>query len=352
MVSNPLALAFMSLLALTACSKSAEEKKKELPPLPVTVVQSGYHTMQSLEESVGVLESLADPVVSAEYAGRVIEVRVAAGSEIEQGQVLAVVDSGDAGLSRRAVVQLEAMSREQARDLERLKKLREQDAISQQVLNDAIARQAATQKQLASARAQADLAARNIGRGLVLAPVSGRVDKQLVVMGQSVRVGEPMFQVVALQRLRARLPFPETVANRIKRGMTVQLSVAGGARILSGKIDGVRPMAAVGSRSFDAFVQLDNPGDWHPGATVAATIVLEERKNAVSVPERCVILRPDGKVVYVVQDGKAKQRVVQTGIMQDGLVEIIDGLQANESVVLDGAGFLSDGAAVTVNSRQ
>jgi len=69
------------------------------------------------------------------------------------------------------------------------------------------------------------------------------------------------------------------------------------------------------------------------------------------VPEQSVVLRPAGKVVYAVVDGKAEQRLVQTGGKQAGLVEIVSGLKAGEVVALDGAGFLTNGAAVNVQDR-
>jgi multidrug efflux pump subunit AcrA (membrane-fusion protein) len=61
-----------------------------------------------------------------------------------------------------------------------------------------------------------------------------------------------------------------------------------------------------------------------------------------------VVLRPVGKVVYVVEGSKVRQQIVRTGGKEGGLVEIIDGLKGGESVALDGAGFLTQDAPVTV----
>lgn len=352
MISRKLALCcLLSVSLLVACGKKAEEKKGESPGVPVTVAQSEVRKMDLLEESVGVLESLADPVISAEVAGRVAEVRAVAGNEVKAGQVLAVLDGRDAGLSRQAA-QAEAgrvgtLSANQARNLERLKQLRAQNFISQAALDDAIAQNAAIENQLSGARAQLGLAERNVGKTNVVAPVDGRVERQIAVTGQYVKVGDPMFQVVSLKKLRARLPFPETLSSRLRRGMPVQISVAGGGAPLRGSISEIRPMAGLNNRAFDVFAVFDNPGDWRPGATVNATVVLEEHAETVTVPEQSVVLRPAGEVVYVAEGGKVQQRVVRSGISQNGYIEILDGLQPGETVVVDGAGFLSDGARVT-----
>jgi multidrug efflux pump subunit AcrA (membrane-fusion protein) len=66
------------------------------------------------------------------------------------------------------------------------------------------------------------------------------------------------------------------------------------------------------------------------------------------VPEQSVVLRPAGKVVYVVKERRAEQRIVETGLRQDGFQEITKGLAAGEIIATDGAGFLSHGAAVTL----
>lgn len=346
----------LSLLVLAGCNKQSEEKKAGISSVPVTVAQSELRKMELVEESVGVLESLADPIVSAEVAGRVAEVRAVAGSEVKAGQILAVLDGRDAGLSRKAA-QAEAgrvgtLSANQMRNLERLKQLRAQNFISQAALDDAIAQNAAIESQLSGANAQLGLAERNVGKTNVVAPVSGRVEKQIAVTGQYVKVGDPMFQVVSLKKLRARLPFPETLSGLIRRGMPVRLSVYGADAPLNGAISEVKPMAGQNNRAFDAFAVFDNPGIWRPGATVSATVVLEEHAAAVTVPELSVVLRPAGEVVYVVAGGKAQQRVVRVGINQGGRVEILEGLQDNENVVVDGAGFLTEGAAVTVSATQ
>jgi len=357
MIARKLGLCcLLPILLVAGCNKKTEEKKTEIPAVPVTVAQSEMRKMELQEESVGVLESLADPVVSAEVAGRVAEVRAVAGSEVKAGQVLAVLDGRDAGLSRQAA-QAEAgrvgsLSANQTRNLERLKQLRAQNFISQAALDDAIAQNAAIENQLSGARAQLGLAERNVGKTNVVAPVDGRVEKQIAVTGQYVKVGDPMFQVVSLKKLRARLPFPETLSGQLRRGMPVRVSVAGSEVQLTGVISEIRPMAAMNNRAFDVFAVFDNPGNWRPGATVNATVVLEEHSDAVSVPEQSVVLRPAGEVVYVVEGGKALQRQVRIGINQGGRVEILDGLQAGETVVVDGAGFLSGGAKVTVAATQ
>ncbi len=352
-MSPHIALIATIVLSLFAgCNKAVEDKKVETPSMPVTVALSEARDMNLLEESVGVLESLADPVISAEVAAKVVQVKVAAGSDVKAGQVLAILDAGDADASLQAVKadvqRLQTVAANQARNLQRLRGLREQNFISQAGLEDAEAQQEALQAQLTAGRAQLVIAQRNVGKTQVLSPVSGRVEKQIVVAGQFVRVGDPLFQVVSLQKLRAKFSFPENLSSQILRGMQVKISSLGNEAVVTGKIIEVKPMASASNRSFDAFVTFDNPGSWKPGSTLTGLVVMARHANAVSVPARSIVLRPAGQVAYVVEAGKVKQRVVQLGMSQDGYIEILQGLSVGETVVVDGVGFLSDGTAVSV----
>ncbi|WP_081908717.1 efflux RND transporter periplasmic adaptor subunit [Ferriphaselus sp. R-1] len=346
----------LGLLALAGCGKKEEEKKAGPAGTPVSVVQAEQRTVEQIEESVGTLDSPADPVIAAEVAGKVLSLKVMEGAEIKAGQVLAEMDAQDTGLVRQSaqaeVRRMEGVSANETRRLERMKKLREQGFISQAGLDDVAAQATSAQNQLASAKAQLALAERNVGKTHIVSPLDGRLERQFVVPGQYLKVGDPAFRVVYMKKLRARLPFPEEMAGRIQPGMEVHVSSPGVAGVQNGKIDEVRPMSGATNRSFDAFAVFDNPG-WKPGATVTGAVVLGRHANAVVVPELSVVLRPAGKVVYVLAGDKVAQRVVQTGAKQsDGTLEIVSGLKAGETVVVDGAGFLTDQAPVAVSHQE
>jgi len=96
------------------------------------------------------------------------------------------------------------------------------------------------------------------------------------------------------------------------------------------------------------FASLFAPYGAGGGASVNASVVTGRQEGAIVVPEQSLVLRPAGRVVYAIVDGKAQQRLVEVGGKQAGMVEIIKGVQAGETVALDGAGFLTDGAGVAV----
>ena len=180
-----------------------------------------------------------------------------------------------------------------------------------------------------------------------------RFGQQIAAVGEYLKLGDPIVTLISNSRLRANLPFPETAAQRLKLGQTVRLNspLLPDAHI-EGTIEDIRPTLTDGSRAIEVIARIDNPGETlKGGGSVDAAVVIDVRTAAVMVPEQSVVLRPAGKVVYAVVDGKAEQRLVQTGGKQAGLVEIVSGLKADEVVALDGAGFLTNGAAVNIQDR-
>jgi RND family efflux transporter MFP subunit len=113
-------------------------------------------------------------------------------------------------------------------------------------------------------------------------------------------------------------------------------------------VEDIRPSISEGNRTIDVIARFDNPGPLKSGGSVDASVITGQKEQAVLVPEQAVVLRPAGKVVYLINDGKAKQQIVEVGSKQNGMIEIIKGLNGGETLALDGAGFLSENATVHV----
>ncbi|MDP2808601.1 MAG: efflux RND transporter periplasmic adaptor subunit [Rhodocyclaceae bacterium] len=348
-------LAILLLTAgLAACGPAPEEQKKSGPPpalITTTTVQTG--TFEVVEETLGTLEAVVDPRLSAEVAGKVARVLAFAGKTVKKGETLAVIDAADLTLQSEAdaseAKRLEALLAQQEKLVERQQNLVAKGFLSQNAADDARAQRAALAAQLEAARARAGLGRRNVGKTTVTAPADGVIENQMISAGDYVKVGDPLFQFVSNRTLRAHLPFPEAAASRLSRGQAVRLtSPQAPGRTFEGIINDIRPSLADGSRALSAVVDIDNDGALKSGGTVNALVRIAAREGALVVPEQSLVLRPAGKVVYIVAEGKVRQQVVQTGGKRGGQVEILSGLKGGETVALDGAGFLTHDAAVAV----
>lgn len=310
--------------------------------------------LEVYEEVIGTLENVIDPTVGAEVAGRVTRVFGFTGKKVAKGEPLAEIDAADFEIQSRAdkaeIGRLSTLLEQQERVVERQRKLVGQGFISQNAVDDAVAQRNALREQLAAARARAEATGRSLTKSRVVAPIDGEIETQIIAVGDYVKLGDPLFKLVGMQELRAHLLLPEAAATRIRAGLKVVMSPpAAPGQLLEAQIDEIKPTLGANNRAIDAIVKFRGEGNlFRGGGTVNARIVTRTLEGALMVPEQSVVLRPAGKVVYAVQDGVARQRIVETGLRQDGMQEIVKGLAAGERVATDGAGFLTDGAAVAL----
>jgi hypothetical protein len=144
-----------------------------------------------------------------------------------------------------------------------------------------------------------------------------------------------------------RLPFPEHVASRLRVGQSVGLSsFADPDKTVPGTIREIRP--ALDSTTLSREVIVAGSGGWRPAGSIRGEVVLGVRKDALVVPEQAVVLRPGGSVVYVAEGDTVRQRTVQLGVRRGGETEIVSGVRAGDTVVVDGATQLTDGAKIKV----
>lgn len=319
----------------------------------ITTAQPARATIEEIEWSVGLIETRTSSQVAAEVAGEVVQVFVDEGQGVAAGAVLAEIDPSEYQLERSReqseVRRLSALLRKQERELERARKLYEENLIAEDELDGLDAELDALREQLAGARAQVDSTDRRLGKTRLVAPVESEVATRNVDVGDYVQTGTVAFDLIDMRNLRVRLPFPEYRAPQLATGLPVRLtSAVAGDSVVEAVVTDIRPSVNPSSRSLTIIVDFENPGGWRPGASVRADLILAVRENALLVPQVSVVRRPAGDVVYAINDGIASQRVVQRGDRRDRMVEIVSGLTGDEEIAVDGAGFLSDGAAVDV----
>ena len=328
----------------------AEGKKNGPKPTLVSVTHVKKQAVDITEQSVGSLEGLTNPTVSSEVAAKVIRIHVNTGQAVKQGQLIATLDATDLSLqaleAQAEVARIEALLANQNKIVERNQVLVSKKFISQNALDNDSSQQAALKEQLAGAKARLDSVKHNSSKTKVYAPAAGKIEKKLIDDGEFLRVGDPIVLIVSSQLLRAHLPFPEQIGAKLKPGLKVRLSTPTSSQSVDAVIHELKPMITEGSRSVDVIADVTNAPGWQAGASVDGTVVLGTQADSLMVPEQSVVLRPAGEVVYLARGNKAYQAIVKTGVRQNGLVEILQGLNENDAVVVDGAGFLTDQALI------
>ena len=153
-----------------------------------------------------------------------------------------------------------------------------------------------------------------------------------------------------LDPLVAYVHIPEKEFRKLAPGQVADVLVdALGGERFEGTISRISPTVDPKTGTFPAPVEVQDPtGRLKPGMFARVNIVYERRENALQV-QRSAIVDADGtQSVFVVADGKAEQKPVQTGLANNGWIEITGGLEGSEQVVVVGQGGLKTGTAVKV----
>ncbi len=114
----------------------------------------------------------------------------------------------------------------------------------------------------------------------------------------------------------------------------------------------INPQINPRSRAIDIIVEFDNPGGWYPGGSVDATLVVEEKQDAPTLPTLSVVRRGEQNVVFVVEGERAVQRPVELGWQEGDWVEIVSGLAAQDLVVTEGAALISEGSRLVITAEE
>jgi RND family efflux transporter MFP subunit len=346
-----LALIALATLAAGCGGKDQDDAAARVRKTPVTVAQAVQERVDAIETTVGRLEATEAPVLAAETSGRVVRLFVDGGSVVKQGQVLAELDGEPQRLAvasaRASVERLEALLANQQRTVKRYQELRSK-AVSESMLEEAIAQQSAREAELNDARARLAEAQYRLDRTRIKSPVDAIVERRLISVGDFVSPGTPVVTIVGRDRMRVVLPFPERLSGQLKPGLAVMLDQpAHPGKVVAGTITEVRPMVGTNNRAIETLVDLPADTDWPAGSSVTARLVLASREGVV-VPAGSVVRRPAGDVVYVLEGDKAVEHKVTIGIRTSERAEVLSGVAAGATVVLSGAGFLTDGALVAV----
>lgn len=346
------ALALSGAFALVGCGGKgggadarAEAADKAPDPIPVEVQPVTRRAIAASYTGTAPLEPRAESQVVAKTSGVALSVLVEEGDRVRAGQTLVRLDPDRATLqaaqSAAQLAKLEASYR------------RSQQLAAQQLVSAADNEQ--LRFDLENARAANRLARLELSYSSVTAPISGVVASRSIKTGNFVQINTPIFRIVDTSRLEAVLNVPERELATLKAGQTVQLQVdALPGRTFRGEVDRVSPVVDAGSGTFRVICTFagsdgsEEGGALQPGMFGRIGISYDQRKNARVIP-RVALLEDEGEAaVFVVRDGKASRVPVKLGYAEGPWIEIRDGLDAGERVVVAGKAALRDGTVVQV----
>jgi membrane fusion protein (multidrug efflux system) len=277
------------------------------------------HSGTAAGRQEGVLRSRSDDPVA--------EVLVSVGERVRDGQVL-VRMAGDGIEARRR--QAEAAAAQAQRVLDRMRPLHEAGAISYQEWDQVTTQLELALADLAAVRAMVELTS----------PLTGTVTEVLARPGLVTRGGDPLVRVSDLGEVLVSLHVSPADAAELRPGQAAR--AANGAM---GRVQRVALQADPMSRLVEVTVAFPPEAGLVAGTYATIEVRVAAREDAVKAPATGI---RDGVAWVVGADNRVSRRVVRAGLQGNGLVEVLEGLEAGERVVVDGAALLSEGAMVRV----
>jgi len=289
------------------------------------------------ESAVGTIRPVYEAVVASKILARVEEVRVKAGQDVKQGDVLVVLDKADlqSKIEQAQATEKSARAKYEQAVLEqgRAARLRARESITQSELDLA-------NTALATAKADLDRLQRAVEETHILedyatvrAPISGRVVDKKVNVGDTVSQGQPLLSMYDPSQMQLVATVRETLALRLKAGQELTAQIDTFGYTCRATISEIVPEAQAESRSFQVKVTGPCPPNIYSGMFGRIFIPLEEEEVLV-VPADAV--RKVGQLdeVDIVKDGVLHRRAVQLGRRLNLGREVLSGLSAGEHVLL------------------
>jgi RND family efflux transporter MFP subunit len=395
------ALVVAAALAAACGDSQAKDEAKTAPnsqptatptPLDVATAPAITRNLQRDVEVVGSFAADEEVVVSAQAAGELSQLNVDFGSYVSQGQVIATIDQRDANLkieqaeatlkqtlarlgmtgmkegesfdpNRNADVRVAKSQLDWAKmELDRSVKLIEKGDIprssyDEKVTNHNLAQaryQAAldsVNQQLAAVeqqKAALALAKKALTDTVVRSPISGAVKEKHASRGSYMAVNGRIVTLVKINPLRLRADIPESSAAAVRTGQAVNVTVdAFPNRTFTGRVVRIGPSLDEKTRALTVEAEVANSGNsLRPGMFAKSRLITSAGAPAVMVPQRAVVTAAGLSKVFVIENGKAVERIVKTGATDGDLIEIVEGVKDGEAVATSNLDKLLTGAAV------
>ena len=346
---------FIALISMLACIACGKEKKVEVERLVnVKTALAEKKQIQPYLETTGTLKAEEEVTVSSEVDGIVRKITVEEGSRIRHGELLALINDVDYGLelkkSEAALKQSQASLANARAEFSRKHSLYEEELITRQQFDDVSTRLALAQAEVERVKATLGAARQMLARTRIYSPLTGAVKEKKISAGDYVRNGTPLFALIKIDSLKLNFTISEKDAASLKTGQEVVFKVdAFAGRLFKGKVSLLYPNVEERTRTLQAEAVVPNADHLlKPGYFARTQIFTQAARDAVVIPITALLYDNSTVRVFVVNDKKAHERIIKIGGKYGEDVEVVEGLQENEQVVVVGQNNLSEGVKVNV----
>jgi len=277
--------------------------------------------------------------LSSETSGKITGIYFREGNKVKKGDVLLQINDEEI----RAELEKQKNNRKLNEDNEfRQRKLLEKDAISQEEYDNALNRLNITLSDIKVLEAQ-------LQKSRITAPFDGVIGLRSVSEGAYITPGSVVATLYNISPAKIEFAIPGRYSTQVSEGKIIRFTIESDVKVFEGKVYALEPRIDPATRTLKLRALADNSnGMLLPGQFVKVDLILQTINNAILVPTEAVIPEQDGKKVFILENGKAKEVKIETGIRSNTELEVISGLQANDTLITTGMLQLRSGMEVEV----
>ena len=345
------------MLPMVSHVATAKEAPLARPALTVNVIQAQRITLPLKVFANGNIAAWQEAIIGSEANGlRLTQVQVNVGDTVSKGQLLAEFSEeavlADLNQAKAKLMEAEAQGHEALANAERARTLQNTGAMSSQQIDQYLTAADTAKARVEVAKAVLQTQQIQLKNTKIYAPDSGVISARTATVGAVISAGSELFRLIRQSRLEWRAEVVSADIAKVKVGMQVNITAADGSKF-SGKVRKLSPTVDMQTRNSLIYVDLPSNNTAKAGMYAKGEFV-SGQSSALAIPQQALVLRDGFTYVFVVKSEQGrtivKQIKVQPGRRLLNLVEIVSGLQAQQSVVALGGAFLSDNDVVKVVS--
>jgi RND family efflux transporter MFP subunit len=334
-------LTLISLLAfLIGCSSEHahhEKSQQKLPVAKVTTAKVQSKQIPVLEIVPGTVQAKNKASISPKVTGDIVEMPIRLGQHVNEDDLLVKISAKE--ISSR-LHQAQASLDKARRDLKREEELLRQGASTPELIND-------LKIQLRVATAAAEEAETMVGYTEIRAPFAGVITRKNTNEGDLALPGQPLLELEDPSLLRVESYIPEAIALHVKAKDKLVVQIPSQQETFTGTVEEVSFAANPQTRTF--LIKIELPKETKARSGQYATVsICGKSKAALVIPQAAIQKYGQIERVFVVQDKHAHLRIIKTADSVNDFVEVLSGLDEQETIVLDGADKLKDGQPVSL----
>ncbi|MEQ9405667.1 MAG: efflux RND transporter periplasmic adaptor subunit [Cyclobacteriaceae bacterium] len=342
-------LPILLLFLLAGCDGEQSNIDTEIK-IPVSVTSLKEQSISRFIETTGTVYSSKEGTQKSELAGTYqLQTNPATGKTfslgdfVKKGQVLITLQ--DQEFENNLQLEGKKLNLELAQNnLNKQKSLHEKGGVTLTELKNASI-------EFVNAKYSYENAQIQQGKMSVRAPFDGViVEMPYQTSGVKIDQGQDLFKIMKFNLLLLDIKLPEKHLVEVRKGQTVIITNYNLVKdTLTGQISQISPVIDPETRTFQSMLEIQNNDLLlRPGMFVKAAILSEKRENTIVIPKETIISRQNGKVVFIVENGIATERSIKTGLENQNVIEVIDGLKVNDRLVVSGFETLRNKSKVSV----